>query len=57
MNVIKKEYHVMTKKIWVAPAVEELAIDGTLSGSNPAQAERFNANPNAQQFGSLPRGK
>ena len=47
----------MDKKIWVAPAVEELAIAATLSGSNRAQAERFDANPNAQQFGSFPRGK
>ena len=47
----------MTKKIWVAPAVEELAIDGTLSGSNPAQSERLINSSNAQQFGSFPIGK
>ena len=46
----------MNKKIWIAPVVEELAIDATLSGSNPAQLERLTNSSNAQQFGSLPRG-
>ena len=43
----------MDKKIWVAPAVEVLPIDATLSGSKKKKMENFTDYPKSGKYGSF----
>ena len=53
INLSEREYHAMDKKIWVAPAVEVLPIDATLSGSKKKKMENFIYYPKSGKYGSF----